>query len=150
MATAGGLLRASRHAVLEDLPALITAHARPPGLSRPLVYLVDVQRQLLRPVLGRGQGEGAADGDSEAELRVDATPVGRAFQCAEIVEAPTGADEDGLPEPRIRRLWLPLRDGAERLGVLGLETDDADDHDGRGLRRRRVRGGEGSRGRRRP
>jgi hypothetical protein len=83
-ATAGSLLRASRHAVLEDLPDLIAAHARPLNLARPLVHLVDVQQQLLRLVLARGQDargqdEGAADGDSEAELRVDATLAGRAF-----------------------------------------------------------------------
>ncbi|MET7301781.1 SpoIIE family protein phosphatase [Embleya sp. NPDC005575] len=126
-ATTGGLLRACRHAVLEDLPGLITTYARPLGLVRPLIYLVDVQQQVLRLVPGRGADEGVGGEAPEAELRVDATLAGRAFQSAEPVEAPTGADEGEPEEPRPRRLWLPLTDGAERLGVLGLETDDVDD-----------------------
>ncbi|MET7305006.1 SpoIIE family protein phosphatase [Embleya sp. NPDC005575] len=127
VATAGGLLRASRHAVLEDLPGLIAAHARPLGLACPQVYLVDVQQRLLRLVPGRGEDEEGADGAPETELRVDATLAGRAFQSAELVEAPAGVDETESGDPYTRRLWLPLMDGAERLGVLGLETDDADD-----------------------
>ncbi|MFI6582948.1 PP2C family protein-serine/threonine phosphatase [Embleya sp. NPDC050493] len=130
VATAGGLLRASRHAVIEDLPRLIAAHARPLGLSRPLIYLVDVQQQLLRLVPGRGTNEAVTDRAPEApeaELRVDATLAGRAFQSAEPVEAPAGADQGAPEETRTRRLWLPLTDGAERLGVLGLETDEVDD-----------------------
>ncbi|MYS84763.1 PP2C family protein-serine/threonine phosphatase [Embleya scabrispora] len=127
-ATAGGLLRASRHAVLEDLPGLIAEYARPQGFARPLIYLVDVQQQLLRLLPGRDADEGVGDEAPEAELRVDATLAGRAFQSAEPVESPTGADDDDEPrEARTRRLWLPLADGAERLGVLGLETDDVDD-----------------------
>ncbi|MEU0939779.1 PP2C family protein-serine/threonine phosphatase [Embleya sp. NPDC005971] len=125
--TTGGLLRASRHAVLEDLPDLIAAHARPLGLTRPLVYLVDVQQQLLRLVPGRREHAGEADAVPEAELRVDATLAGRAFQSVEPVESPAGADDVESGEAPTRRLWLPLVDGAERLGVLGLETDDTDD-----------------------
>src|SRR4029453_15169164 len=42
---------------------------------------------------------------------IDATLAGRAFAAIAIQEADTGAG---------RRLWLPLLDGAERPGVLGL------------------------------
>ncbi|WSY16347.1 SpoIIE family protein phosphatase [Embleya sp. NBC_00896] len=122
-----GLLRASARASLEDLPDLIASHARPLGLRRPLIYLVDVQQELLRLVPGRTADGGTAERTPEPELRVDATLAGRAFQSAELVEAPAGADEAEPEGPRTRSLWLPLMDGAERLGVLGLETDDAEE-----------------------
>ncbi|MFI1586199.1 PP2C family protein-serine/threonine phosphatase [Embleya sp. NPDC020630] len=95
---------------------MIAAHAPALGLARPLIYLVDVQQQILRLVRGSGERTGAADVVPEAELRIDATLAGRAYQSVELVES-------GEVPPR--RLWLPLVDGAERLGVLGLETDEA-------------------------
>jgi len=122
----GGLLRASRRASLVDLPGLIATHARPLGLDRALVYLVDVQQEVLRLVPDRTSRADAANAP-EPELRVDATLAGRAFQSGALVEAPVDADAAGSGDAPTRRVWLPLLDGADRLGVLGVETDEAGD-----------------------
>jgi len=66
------------------------------------IYLVDYEQTLLIPL---------PDGTDRAPLGIDATLAGRAFTALTVQEVDSGAG---------RRLWLPLLDGAERLGVLGL------------------------------
>jgi hypothetical protein len=57
-------------------------------------------------------------GDGETELDIDATIAGRAYRTTE----PVGVDVEGG-----RRLWIPIVDGADRLGVLGVVVDREDD-----------------------
>ena len=59
-----------------------------------------------------------SDGPDRTPLAIDATLAGRAFATIAIQEAESGSG---------RRLWLPLLDGAERLGVLGLTMPAVDD-----------------------
>jgi serine phosphatase RsbU (regulator of sigma subunit) len=66
------------------------------------IYLVDYEQILLLPL---------ADGTERSPLKVDTTLPGRVFMTGEALEADA---TNG------RRLWLPLIDGAERLGVIGL------------------------------
>jgi hypothetical protein len=73
------------------------------------IYLVDYEQMLLVPV---------PDGTGRAPLAIDTTLAGRAFAAIAVQEADL---ESG------RRLWLPLLDGAERLGVLGLTLPSVDD-----------------------
>ncbi len=110
------------------------------------VYLVDYDQLCLHPLQAPKDGPAAehrhcppADGRGELDraaapgapasgrdaLDVDTTLAGRAFQQIQILpsEAP------GRP-----RLWVPLLDGAERLGVLEVEVDDVDDLYDPGLR----------------
>ncbi|MYS85320.1 PP2C family protein-serine/threonine phosphatase [Embleya scabrispora] len=97
-----------------ELPALANRCACALGLDTALVYLVDLQQQLLIPL------------DEALEtLPVDRSPAGWAYRTVspQVVEA-----DDGLI------LWMPLIDGAERLGVLAVRTASLD-----GVRMRRSR-----------
>ena len=80
------------------------------------IYLVDYEQTLLVPL---------PDGTDRTPLEIDATLAGRAFSAIAVREADTGVG---------RRLWLPLLDGAERLGVLGRTLPSTD---GYSLARRR-------------
>ncbi|MFI6600168.1 PP2C family protein-serine/threonine phosphatase [Nonomuraea sp. NPDC050536] len=94
-----GLLQASHQASFEQLAALVEEHAAQAGLDEVLIYVADMQRATLRlmPTL-------AAEGPA-AELRVDSTLAGRAFQEVRILQ-------------QGEHWWVPLLDGTERLGML--------------------------------
>ncbi|MCW2684474.1 MAG: protein serine/threonine phosphatase [Blastococcus sp.] len=108
-----GLLAGAGVAPPETLPSLAAAAARTLGL-RLAVYLVD-QEQLR---LVRMPVDGAPGG---ARLSVDGTLAGRAFRTVQILST----DRGDLP-----RLWVPLLDGADRLGVLEFQLASSGDlHD---------------------
>lgn len=103
------LLADAHLAAPHELPELIATHARRLGVEEALVYVVDLQQHVLVPFLcSAGPG---ADRAVEA-LPVDSTVAGRAFQLTEVLSQDAGAGR--------RRLWLPLLDGTERLGVLAV------------------------------
>lgn len=72
------------------------------GASAATMWLVDYEQQLLVPLLDPHE-------PARERLSVDGSAAGRAFRLVEAVEVDGG-----------RRLWLPLLDGVERLGVLEL------------------------------
>jgi serine phosphatase RsbU (regulator of sigma subunit) len=118
----GGLLDASHTCSLDDLPKLVHRHAAA-GLEDPLIYLVDRRQEVL---LALG-GDRAGGGQVPAELPIDATLAGRAFRNVEIAQARMGTAEDvpvvgegGAIGTERHRLWVPLLDGTERVGVLGV------------------------------
>src|SRR5437764_6527249 len=78
--------------------------ARPLGVSGVQVYLADLQQRHLVPLA-------AADGRAPGVLLIDSTLAGRAYQTVTV--------QSGRPGPDCQ-LWIPLVDGTERLGVLGL------------------------------
>jgi hypothetical protein len=80
---------------------------------RLFAYLVDYDQQALHPLQGNGSSFG-----------IDTTLPGRAFQQVRMLSA------EGDPP----RLWVPLLDGVERLGVLAVEVDDPADLYDPGLR----------------
>jgi serine phosphatase RsbU (regulator of sigma subunit) len=91
----------------EDMPALVAAAVAVVGGRDVQLYLADLgQEVLLR-----------AGGDGELELDIDATVPGR---CYRTLSAATTEQDEG------RRAWVPMLDGADRLGVLGATFDDAD------------------------
>jgi hypothetical protein len=104
------LLRQSHHARPDDLPEMAMRAAPLMNASAIVIYLVDHRQLELLPLLG-----GTAP-DREP-FRVDGTLGGRAFSL--VTTCVSDAEPDG------RRLWLPLVDGAERLGVLEVVTDVA-------------------------
>jgi serine/threonine protein phosphatase PrpC len=90
----------------EDLPAAVDEGARRIGATACHIHLVTRDQRSLRPLVGRG-----ATGDV---LSLEGTLPGRAFRMSEVVPSTT----NGV------RLWVPLLDGTERLGVLQLEVAD--------------------------
>ncbi|WP_037844030.1 PP2C family protein-serine/threonine phosphatase [Streptomyces sp. NRRL F-6628] len=108
-----GLLADSHLLALELLPAKASEHAAQVGFTQVLIYLADLQREVLRPLTG-GRDRDVAH---EAELPVDGSVAGRAYQYGTITAgAPTGSGE--------HHWWVPLLDGTERLGVLRITTPD--------------------------
>ncbi|MCW2700650.1 MAG: protein serine/threonine phosphatase [Blastococcus sp.] len=96
-----GLLVGAGPAPPETLPSLAAAAGRSLGIDVG-VYLIDQeQRRLVRM-----PADGVAGG---ARLSVDGTLAGRAFRTVQILST----DRGDRP-----RLWVPLLDGADRLGVL--------------------------------
>jgi serine phosphatase RsbU (regulator of sigma subunit) len=101
-------LRASHLAVPDDVPALIVDHAKRLGAGDAALYLVDYEQRLLVPVPNRG-------GRVRDEVVIDTTLAGRCYRTLDIQQT-TGEDGRG-------RMWVPVLDGVERLGVLELEFD---------------------------
>ncbi|MFJ3159885.1 PP2C family protein-serine/threonine phosphatase [Streptomyces kanasensis] len=114
-----GLLTASHLMPLELLPSKTAEHAAAVGFSHVLVYLGDLQREVLRLLTGEGLDAGREAVGEESELKIDGTVAGRAYQHGDILQAgPAGQDGN--------HWWVPLLDGTERLGVLRVTTAHAD------------------------
>ncbi|MFG2892467.1 PP2C family protein-serine/threonine phosphatase [Streptomyces sp. NPDC048248] len=89
-----------------NLPALVDRYAAKLGLRRVVIYLVDLQQRRLTPLLG---------GD---RLAVDSSLAGWAYRTLSlrVEETRSGA----------LIVWLPLVDGVERLGVVGMHMESLD------------------------
>lgn len=109
----GSLLTASHGLHPDDVAMSVQEHARRLGAVEAVVYLVDREQRVLVP-LPRHRGEPAGE-----PLDVDTTLAGRAYRAEEM----TQGEADGGN----RRLWLPLLDGAERLGVLAIVLPSVDE-----------------------
>ncbi|MER6828779.1 PP2C family protein-serine/threonine phosphatase [Streptosporangium sp. NPDC000563] len=123
------LLRASHLAALEQIPGLVAEHAVSAGLAEVLIYLADLQCNVLRLLTGEGHGGREVASTAACELRIDATLAGRAFQEMRILvgvgegtERDTDEDTDGP-----QRWWVPLLNGVERMGVLRIGVEAAAD-----------------------
>ncbi|WP_157682741.1 PP2C family protein-serine/threonine phosphatase [Nocardioides scoriae] len=101
------LLAAADTQAPDELPRAVADAAGELGAADAVVHLADLQQRQLVPLPPAGSQEPGA-----APLGVDSTLAGRAFQTLQPV---SGAG----PGERVQ-LWLPLLDGSERLGVLGL------------------------------
>ncbi len=98
------LVRRSHLMTPEDLPQLADEAARRSGALGCRLYLVTRDQRELRRLPLPGERE-----DSSG-LSLDGTLAGRAFRSSDVVTS-------SAAEPK---LWLPLLDGVERLGVLEL------------------------------
>jgi hypothetical protein len=99
------LLRASHLLAPDDLASMVAAHARSLGARETVIYLADYEQATLVPLPGAGVPQ-------RQELAIEATMAGRAFRRVEVVtSSATGSSY---------RLWVPLLDGVERLGVVEL------------------------------
>jgi len=98
------LLRRTHLSAAGELAAVLAEEARTIGAESLVVYLVDYDQRVLVPIP-------APDARGREPLPVLGTIAGRAFSATEIVEM----DADGAHG---RRVWLPLLDGTERLGVI--------------------------------
>ncbi|MCW2667647.1 MAG: protein serine/threonine phosphatase [Frankiales bacterium] len=99
------ILRRSHLMAPDEMPQLASAGARHLGVEQTLLWLIDYGQCRLTPLLG-------PDDEPRDALSVDGSLAGRAFRSVDLMETDA---EDGR-----RRLWVPLLDGVERLGVLEL------------------------------
>jgi serine phosphatase RsbU (regulator of sigma subunit) len=113
----GHVLDAGHELSPEDVPRLVAAAAASLGASDAQLYLASVAQRILVPMPLR------RDEDVEP-LDIDSTLAGRAFQSS----VPTGTDGDG-------DVWIPVRDGVDRLGVLRLRLASHDEDTLRAARR---------------
>jgi hypothetical protein len=110
----------------DDVIAALAAAAEPLGLSEPCLFLADMQQQHLMPLPDNqdqaDRGQSAAD-----PLPIETTIAGLAYRTVAIQHEPLIQDEqpsrDGA-DGQGRRVWVPLADGADLLGVLGLTVAD--------------------------
>ncbi|MFF8911614.1 PP2C family protein-serine/threonine phosphatase [Streptomyces olivaceoviridis] len=108
------LITEAQTALPVELPALVDRCASALGLGTALIYLADLQQRLLIPL-----------DEALESLPVDRSSAGWAYRTISprVVDA-----DDGLI------VWMPLLDGAERLGVLAVRAASLD-----GVLMRRVR-----------
>ncbi|MFH9834525.1 PP2C family protein-serine/threonine phosphatase [Streptomyces sp. NPDC017201] len=101
------LARAAQLASPAELPVVLNRYAEATGLGRAVIYLADLQQRLLLPLV-----------EGEPALELDTSLAGWAYRTdsLRVEEGRSG----GL------NVWLPLADGAERLGVLELNLDTLD------------------------
>ena len=114
------LLREAHLAADHDLPELFTRHASALGVRDPVAYVADLQQRVLVPFLDTEQ----PSRENPGVLTIDATLAGRAYQHVEVL---TQALENTVDELRV---WLPMLDGTERLGLLAVTLPSRawDDH----------------------
>jgi Stage II sporulation protein E (SpoIIE) len=105
----GDLLEASHDLAPDEVVAAVARAGHALDAEDVAIYLVDYEQTLLVPL---------PDGIDRPPLEIDATLAGRAFVAIVVQEADVRQG---------RRVWLPLLDGAERLGVLGLTLPSVDD-----------------------
>jgi serine/threonine protein phosphatase PrpC len=105
------LLEAAHLSPAHALPELLTRHAAAVGATSATAYLADLQQQVLVPLVGTSTSVAATRPTS---LDVDTTVAGRSYQHLKVLTQQSGPSSPGL------RVWLPLLDGTERLGVLGV------------------------------
>lgn len=108
----GRLIERSSLTAPDEVADLLVEHARLIGAIDLVLYRVDYEQVSLIPLPGK-------DVPDRDVLTIDTTLAGRAFRLVEVLEQ----DADGH-----RRVWIPLLDGTERVGVMELliDTIDAD------------------------
>ena len=104
------LLRGSHLLAPDDLAATAATEARRMGVRETVLYLADYEQATLLPLTGAGVPE-------RHELTIEGTMAGRAFRRVQVVSS--------RATQSIHRLWVPLLDGVERLGVAELELSAA-------------------------
>ncbi|MFD3525105.1 PP2C family protein-serine/threonine phosphatase [Streptomyces sp. NPDC058653] len=101
------LLTAAHAAAPMELPGLVDRCATALGVDRIVIHLVDIQQRQLVPLT-----------EGMPTLAVDSTTGGQAYRSLTLRIEESG--DDGLTA------WVPLVDGAERLGVLSVHAPAID------------------------
>ncbi|WP_193604447.1 PP2C family protein-serine/threonine phosphatase [Nocardioides dongkuii] len=105
-----GLLEGGRYCPPEQLSGIVDRAAQAMGLRGAAIFLADHEQYRLT-AMRNGESDGAA------QFPVEGSLAGRAFQTGETIPALND------PPPRY---WVPILDGDERLGVLEVVLDRAD------------------------
>jgi hypothetical protein len=106
------VLRRAHLSAPEDLGRVMAEEARRIGVDSLVVYVVDYEQRALVPVP-------APDLKDGAPLSIQGTVAGRSFATTQILDVENDAGTG-------RRLWIPLLDGTERIGVLRLTVGGSD------------------------
>jgi stage II sporulation SpoE-like protein len=115
----GVLIDRARETPPQLVASLVAEAAHRIGGRDVTILLQDYDQLMLTPLRGRGLLTGGPE-------RIDGSPAGDAFLRTTLVEEPlTGGT----------RVFLPLLDGGNGVGVLALTLDTVDDDDRRLLRR---------------
>jgi hypothetical protein len=88
----------------EEFGRIFAESARPIGVAALVVYVVDYEQRTLIPVP-------SPDADGAQPLSIRGTVAGRSFASTSILDTETEGGQG-------RRLWVPLLDGTERIGVM--------------------------------
>jgi hypothetical protein len=110
------LLHRSHLLAPDDLAATVAAHGRLLGVRETVLYLADYEQATLLPLPGEAVPE-------RQELSIEGTMAGRCFRRVEVLTSSGPGNT--------RRLWLPLLNGVERLGVAELVLPDTPSDDQR-------------------
>jgi len=110
----GDLLRRANTTAPDLLIADVAAALGDAGAHRAVLYVVDYEQEDLCPVMLASE----LHREQPLGIKVAGTMAGRAFQRQEVVSAET---DDGW------LVWTPVRERAERIGVLELGFDRMDD-----------------------
>ena len=104
------LLQLSFGLLPDDLAgAVVSVAERHLGAHDAVLSVIDLDQVELRPLEPKGD---------HGPVPVDGSAAGRAFREERVVVQPEGGR---------RRLWIPVLDSAERLGVLGAVDDGTTD-----------------------
>jgi serine phosphatase RsbU (regulator of sigma subunit) len=104
----GRLLLRSHQLSPDELPHFVERELRASGIGDPVLYVVNHEQTELVPLPPR---------DDLSPLGIDSSVAGHAYQTE------TELITDGAQQ----RLWLPMRDGVDRLGILALSGDEFDE-----------------------
>ena len=105
------LLHRAEHVSLDKVPELAGQVAAAMGVRQLTVYLADVQQQVLIPVPDEHTPK-------QPQWRIDDSLAGWVYRTTSL--RVTESTVHGLT------VYIPMQDGVERVGVLGLECDNLD------------------------
>ena len=108
----GSLLEQSHRMAPDDVAPTVVRHLASLGMADAAIFLVDLDQRLLVPV------ERSVDPSAES-LDIEDTLPGKVFRTQEVLHEPAATTGT--------RLWLPLIDGADRVGVLGVTVAAVDE-----------------------
>ena len=107
------LLAATHLSRTTDVSGLLAEHAQMIGAAAFVLYLVDYEQAELKPLPGPVT-------PTRSVLDIEGTLAGRCFREGAI------PDVEG-DTPGVRRFWVPLLDGTERLGVVEILLEESAD-----------------------
>ncbi len=108
----GSLLRTGHRLAPDDVAPSVARHLADLGMADAEFYLVDLSQRLLVPIVYPG-------GPPAETLEIDTTTPGAVFRSQQV------RDERSSSGDAVR-LWVPLMDGADRVGVLGVTVAAVD------------------------
>ncbi|GHJ41750.1 hypothetical protein Sm713_73590 [Streptomyces sp. TS71-3] len=110
-----GLLDVIGDTAMDDLPDVVSAHAKSAGFSEVRIYLGDVERRAVHLLPGQNTPASA-----DVVIPIRGTTAGRAYQYGEVVPDHTPSSP-GFPH------WVPLFNGMERLGLMLVVSTEPGD-----------------------